>query len=431
MENANRTPRRVAVLGAGIVGLATAWRLHRDGHEVTVIDRAQPGSGASAANGAQLSYAYVQPLADPSIWAQLPTLLLAKDSPLSLRLKFDPAQWAWGMRFLAACRASVSRETTARLLALAAESRTAFDALRADLLAAGLSDGQFSATGKLVMYSTGESFAAARQQLALQKALGTEQYALSPTECLVVEPALADSLRQYAGGIHTPGECAADAGQVCRSLHKWLAGRGVRFVLDTPIDSLMVREGRVVAVPTVQGFIDTDAAVLALGTGSVGLAQTLGVSLPIYPLKGYSITLPGQGAGAPTVNVTDAKRKLVFARLGDRLRVAGMAELVGENHEIPPSRINRLIQQTREVFPQAHIGNEVQPWAGLRPATPTARPIVGTLPQAPSNLLFNVGHGALGFTLAAGSATRLSALLQGRSTAAISPVDPAPAACSA
>lgn len=431
MENPNRIPRRVAVLGAGIVGLATAWRLHRDGHEVTVIDRAQPGSGASAANGAQLSYAYVQPLADPSIWAQLPTLLLAKDSPLSLRIKLDPAQWAWGLQFLAACRASVSRETTAQLLALAAESRIAFDALRADLLAAGLSDGQFSATGKLVMYSTAESFAAARQQLALQQALGTEQHALSPADCLAVEPALADSLSQYAGGIHTPGECAADAGQVCRSLHQWLATRGVRFVLDTAIDGLVVRQGQVAAVQTAKGFIDTDAVVLALGTGSVALARTLGVRLPIYPLKGYSITLPGQSTGAPTVNVTDAKRKLVFARLGDRLRVAGMAELVGENRDIPPGRIDRLIQQTREVFPQAHIGTEVQPWAGLRPATPTARPIVGTLPQAPTNLLFNVGHGALGFTLAAGSATRLSALLHGRGASDVSPVAAAPAACSA
>jgi D-amino-acid dehydrogenase len=218
------TPRpHVCVLGAGIVGLATAWELAQAGVTVTVVDRAAPGQGTSGANGAQLSYAYVQPLADPSLWLQLPKLLLSPDSPLSLRLRFDPWQWAWGLRFLAACRTSVSRRTTERLLALAAESRAGFD----DFMARERIDCDFSATGKLVLYADAEGFAGARRQLALQRELGSVQQALAPAECAAVEPALAHYAPRIAGGIHTPGECAADCHKVCQALERLLRARGV------------------------------------------------------------------------------------------------------------------------------------------------------------------------------------------------------------
>ena len=167
---------RICVLGAGIVGLATAWQLRQQGHDVTVIDRAQPGHGASGGNGAQLSYSYVAPLADPGIWGQLPKLLLAADSPLKLRPRLDPLQWQWGLRFLAACNAGTARATTAQLLILAAESRAAFDTMRAKLRP----DCDFSATGKLVLYDNAESLAGARRQLELQRQLGSQQQLLNP-----------------------------------------------------------------------------------------------------------------------------------------------------------------------------------------------------------------------------------------------------------
>ncbi len=399
----------VCILGAGITGLATAWQLHREGFEVTVIDRAGAGAGASAANGAQLSYAYVQPLADPSIWRQLPQLLLAGDSPLTLRPQFDPHQWAWGLRFLAACRGSVSRQTTAQLLALAAQSRAGFERL----LAEEQLDCDFSATGKLVLYPDTASFAAARRQMALQRALGSEQAAVTAQECVAIEPALAHYQARIAGAIHTPGECAADCYKVCQELLRLLRSRGVRFLFNTEVTQMVLRGGRAVAALTTTGQLEADAFVVALGTASHPLGRTLGLHLPVYPLKGYSITLPisDRGDGAPHVNVTDAARKVVFARVGQRLRVAGMVELVGDNTQIPAARIAALTRATRELFPDGGDFSASEPWAGLRPATPTGRPIIGRLPGAPVNLLFNTGHGALGFTLAFGSAQQIADLL--------------------
>lgn len=418
--------RHVAVIGAGIVGLSTAWQLVREGHAVTVIDSARSGAGASEANGAQLSYSYVQPLADPSIWAQLPKLLLAADSPLKLRLRMDPQQWAWGLRFLAACRGSVSRESTAALLQLAAQSRAAFDLLLRELPDAC----DFSAAGKLVLYPDQASLDSAHRQVALQRALGTVQEVLSPEQCVAVEPALAHSAMRVAGGVYTPGECAADCLKVCQALERLLRSHGVRFLLDTPVTGWIRNGRRVEAVRTAAGREHADAFVLALGSGSAPLARPLGVRLPVYPLKGYSITVDvnaDDGDRVPRVSITDAGRKLVFARIGQRLRVAGMAELVGHDLSIDARRIASLVEATQAMFPMRQSMSDVQPWAGLRPATPTGRPILGRLPRAPDNVLFNTGHGALGFTLAFGSAERVAEALRG----AFRPTAAGLAACSA
>jgi D-amino-acid dehydrogenase len=400
----------VCVLGAGIVGLATAWQLEREGFRVSVVDRAAPGAGASGGNGAQLSYSYVQPLADPSIWKQLPKLLLSPSSPLKLRPQLDPLQWRWGLAFLAACNARTSRDTTARLLALAAQSRAGFEAMRASIGP----DCDFSATGKLVLYASAASLAGAGRQLALQRGMGSAQRLVTPEECVAIEPALAAYSAQIAGAVHTPSECAADCLKVCIELERALRTRGVRFMLDTEVSGFDLRDGRVAAVRSSAGDIEADAFVMALGTASHRLGRQLGSYLPVYPLKGYSITVevdPAPGA-APRVNVTDSARKVVFARIGTRLRVAGMAELVGHDASIPATRIETLAAATRAVFPQAGRLDELQPWTGMRPATPTGVPIVGRLGSAPSNMLFNTGHGALGFTLAFGSALRVAEALR-------------------
>jgi D-amino-acid dehydrogenase len=410
----------VCVLGAGIVGLSAAWELLREGHAVTVVDRAWPGAGASGGNGAQLSYAYVQPLADPGLWRQLPKLLLAADSPLKLRPQWDVDQWRWAAAFLAACRGSASRRATANLLSLAAQSRAAFEAWRAQ----EQPDCDFSASGKLVIYRDATSFAAARRQLALQQALGTRQEAVTAPECAAIEPALEEAAAGLAGGIHTPGECAADCQKVCDALLRGIERRGARVLLGTGANAWKLRNGRAVALATSAGEIEADAFVVSLGTGSTHLARQLGLYLPVYPLKGYSITLAANDA-APRVSVTDAARKVVFARIGNRLRVAGMAELVGEDRHIPSDRIERLRAATSALFPQAATSADCEPWAGLRPATPTGIPIVGALPRGPSNVLFNTGHGALGFTLAFGSARRLAAQLRAAPWTSRSPARPA------
>lgn len=394
---------QVCVMGAGIVGLASAYALRQAGHAVTVVDRGPPGGGASAGNGAQLSYSYVQPLADPGIWRQLPKLLLSPDSPLKLRPRLDPAQWRWALAFLAACNASTSAASTATLLALAARSREAFDRM----LLRERFDCDFSATGKLVLYPTAAAFAGARQQLELQRAQGSAQYAVSAAECVAIEPALAHYQGQIAGAIHTPSECAADCLKTCEGLHAALRSQGVRFELGTEVHGFVQRHGAVTALATSRGELLAEQFVLALGPQSARLARSLGLHLPIYPLKGYSVSLPVASAVAPRVSVTDSARKTVFARLGDRLRVAGMAELVGEDLRIPPERIATLLASTEAVFPGCAAAPDPQPWAGLRPATPTGLPIVGRQRGGPRNLWVNSGHGALGFTLAFGTAAQL------------------------
>ncbi|SFM21572.1 D-amino acid dehydrogenase [Variovorax sp. OV329] len=403
-------PKHVCVLGAGIVGLATAWQLHREGYEVSVIERDAPGHGASGGNGAQLSYSYVQPLADPSIWKQLPKLLLSPSSPLKLRPALDPLQWRWGLAFLEACDADTSRETTSQLLALAAQSREAFEEMMLELEPAC----DFSTTGKLVLYSSAASLESARRQLDLQRELGSSpQRLVTPDECVAIEPALVHYRERMAGAIHTPGECAADCLKLCTELEAALAQRGVAFQLGVEVQGFVESGGRVVAARTSAGPFEADAYVLALGSTSQRLARQLGAYLPVYPLKGYSITVDVEEgrATAPHVSVTDSARKVVFARIGSRLRVAGMAELVGHDASIPAERIETLEAATRELFPHASRFEELHPWTGMRPATPTGRPIIGRHPDAPSNLLFNTGHGALGFTLAFGSAIRVAEAL--------------------
>ncbi|HCL86527.1 MAG TPA: amino acid dehydrogenase [Comamonadaceae bacterium] len=401
-------------MGAGIAGLAAAWELVRAGMTVTVVDRATgTGQGTSGANGAQLSYAYVQPLADPSLWLQLPELLLARDSPLTLRLRLDPWQWAWGLRFLAACRASVSRRSTEALLQLAGESRAGFDAfLREERIAC-----DFSATGKLVLYASEESFASARRQMALQRQLGSVQQALTPAQCVQVEPALQHYAPRIAGAIHTPGECAADCHKVCLELERVLRERGVQFLLGEQATALVEGGGRIAYVQTARGMrLQADAFLLALGTDSPALLRPLGLGaawqVPVQALKGYSFTAPASAlpSTAPRVNVTDAARKVVFARLGDRLRVAGMAELThAQDWAIDPRRIASLQATAQDVFPGGGDYRAAQPWAGLRPATPTGTPVLGRLHGGPANLFASTGHGALGFTLAFGSAQRVAA----------------------
>lgn len=429
MTQTSSSPGHALVIGAGIVGLGTAWSLLHDGWQVTVVDAGQPGDGASGGNGAQLSYSYVQPLADPGVWAQLPKLLLSRDSPLRLRPQLDPAQWAWLMSFMMACRTSVSRESTRELLALASHSREVFDRMRQEEQL----DCDFTASGKLVLYPDAAGLASARRQVELQAALGgAEQRIVSPAECADIEPALAHYSDRIAGGVHTPSECAVDCGQLCMTLHQRLQASGVEFLLGQPVLGWRRERRRVVAVRLASGEVQADVFVLAAGTGSAALARGLGLRLPVYPLKGYSITVPVDASAAPSaphVSVTDLARKVVFARLGDRLRVAGMAELVGENRQIDQARIESLKATTRDVFPQMVLTGDLQPWSGLRPATPRGLPLIGRADGGPDNLWLNAGHGALGLTLAMGSAERLRNLIRTASDPA-SRYRPAPAACS-
>ena len=397
----------VCVMGAGIVGLSTAYALTQEGHRVTVIDQASPAAGASGGNGAQLSYSYVQPMADPGIWAQLPKLMLSPDSALKIRPQWDPAQWAWLLQFLKACNTAQSHSTTAQLLRLAEQSRTALDSWRER---ENLSF-DFSANGKLVMFRSAAAFHAARSQLALQQQLGgAPQQAISANEACAIEPALAPRRELFAGGIYTESECAADCKKLCEEYARILSTRDVRWCMGQAVQKLITRGPQVVAAQLATGQdIEADAFVLCTGHSAPALAAQVGIRLPVYPLKGYSITVDTDGPGlAPRVSITDSARKVVFARLGERLRVAGMVELVGQNSRIPTDRIDSLLADTQDLFGDCSSFADLQAWTGMRPATPTGLPVLGRQPQGPANLFLNTGHGGLGFTLAAGSAIQVA-----------------------
>jgi D-amino-acid dehydrogenase len=404
--NAQRKTMHVCVLGAGIIGLSTAYELTQRGHQVTVIDRTAPAAGASGGNGAQLSYSYVQPLADPGIWAQLPKLLFSPTSALKIRPQWDTRQWSWVWQFLRACNAQQSQTTTAELLALAAQSRAVFDALRERENI----DGDYTASGKLVLFRTEASFAAARQQMVLQKQLGgAPQSAVSAPEACAIEPALAHQQKDFAGAIYTDSECAADCKLVCEALAQILTARGAALRWGQAFRQWVPKGDRLAAVQLDHGEeVSADAFVLCTGHTAPALAASLGLHLPVYPLKGYSITVATDGTGlAPQVNITDSARKIVFARLGQRLRAAGMVELVGQDASVQSRQIQTLQQATQALFPDCSHYTDIQPWAGMRPATPTGLPIIGHQ-GGPRNLFINAGQGALGFTLAFGSAVQLA-----------------------
>jgi D-amino-acid dehydrogenase len=402
----------ICVVGAGIVGLSSAWFLHKAGHRVTVIDQAAgPGMGASAGNGAQLSYSYVQPLADPSLLPGIPGLLLDRSGPLKFAPQWSVEQWRWCMEFLAACRTSTSRETTVELLQLAQESRRAVDAF----MAAQQVSCDFARTGKLVLYPDAEGLHKAGEQVKFQAAHGARQQVLSPAETLAVEPALAGYAGQFHGAIHTPGECSVDSRKLCQELARLLAEQGVMLCFDTKVQAI-VRDNRRVRALAVEHVsegprrIEADAFVLAAGALSTRLLAQVGTRIPVYPLKGYSITLPiDDNVTAPVVSVTDMRRKTVFARIGSRLRVAGMVELTGLDASIPPARIEQLRASTRALFGAGWRVEDCQPWTGWRPATPTGRPVLAV--SGCDNLYINSGQGALGLTLAFGSAQRLVRLI--------------------
>jgi D-amino-acid dehydrogenase len=410
---------RICILGAGVVGVTTAWLLSEDGHDVTIIDRqSEPGRETSFGNGAQLSYAYVAPLASFGTLKKMPAMLLAKDSPIRIKPSLDPDFIRWGLSFLAACNDRTERETTKAQLALAVISRAETMRLTESLsLDYGLEE-----NGKLVVFRKQDTFAGAARSAQAMQAMGITQEVLSGPECVAREPTLRIPAKELAGGIYTPSEQVGDCARFSSGLGVRLRARNsVRYLMDTAILEGIVRQGRLVAVRTSQGEIEADLFVLALGPEAPAFTRQLGFHLPIYPMKGYSLTTRLTSGGMLRHSVTDFDAKTVFAPLhspdGTRVRVAGIADLVGHDRSLDQKRLAAMTRTARAAF-DIDLDGDTQPWAGLRPMTPDSRPIVGPSPL--DGLFLNTGHGALGWTLAAGSA-RLAADLIGRRTPAIDP----------
>ena len=401
---------RVLVLGAGVVGTAAAWYLAKAGHEVTVVDRQPaPGMETSFANGGQISPCHAEPWANPGVLPKVLKWLGREDAPLLFRWnRWDPELWAWGLRFLSNCTAPRAARNMERALRIAIYSRACLRELRAET---GISYDQRS-LGILHVYRDGREFEHARAAAGLMQGWGLERQIKTPAECRSIEPALAPVADQLAGGIHTPGDESGDAHKFTQALGALAAARGVVFRHGVTVRALVTDGSRIAVADTDNGPLTADAFVLAAGSYSPLLARPLGLRLPIVPAKGYSITLPADGPAAPVVSITDDEHKMVYSRLGDRLRCAGTAELTGYDTRLNPARWQMIRRHARALFPQAGDFAKAEPWTGLRPVTPDSVPLLGATPFA--NLYLNTGHGTLGWTMACGSGRALADLVSGR-----------------
>ncbi|WP_051933708.1 D-amino acid dehydrogenase [Massilia sp. BSC265] len=404
VEATVRAREQVLVIGGGVVGLTSAWWLAEAGYRVRLLERApEVGSGSSYGNGGQLSYRYVSPLADEGVPLKALQWMFQDSGPLHFRPEADLRQYRWLASFLAHCRADVNRKTTAKLLELGELSRQGMKQLE---LTIPLEEFDWRDAGKLVVYRSREVF-----EKAAGKAGAGEIW--SASECAAREPALAAAEPLLAGGIYNSGEAVADCHAFCLALAARLRAHP-RFdgFVHGEARRLLADKGRITGVELDSGIVRADNYVLAAGIQSRTLSDTVGISLPLYPLKGYSLTAPIRADDvAPEISVTDFERKVLYARIGNKLRVAAMVDMVGEDLSHPPRRVEGLIRQVKETMPRAADYSKTSVWAGLRPATPSSAPIIGATPYG--NLWLNVGHGPLGFTFACGSASLLAGAMKG------------------
>lgn len=406
---------KVLVLGAGVVGVSCAYFLARQGFEVTVVDRhAEVAAETSFANGGQISVSHAEPWANPSTPLKALRWLARTDAPLRWRPRADARQLRWVSAFLRECTAGRTHHNIGQLVRLGIYSRDALQALRRET---GIVYDERT-RGILHLYTDAREFAAAHEPARLMREFGCERRIVSVDEAIAIEPALRSARPLLAGATWTESDESGDArlftvrlAAVCREL-------GVRFLMNHQVTALRASGGRfeyVEATDPQGGYVSLHArrCVLALGSYSALLAAPLGVRLNIYPAKGYSVTMPVRDpACAPEVSLTDDEHKLVFSRLGNRLRVAGTAEIAGYDRALDPQRCRAILRRVERLLPGAGNAGEAQFWSGLRPSTPSNVPYVGT--TRIEDLYLDTGHGTLGWTLACGSGKALAELMAGR-----------------
>lgn len=403
---------KVIVIGAGVVGTTTAWYLAASGHEVTVIDR-QPGAGqeTSFANGGQISVSHAEPWANPAAPWKLLSWIGKEDAPLLFRWRLDPELFRWGLGFLSECRGSRMRANIRAIVNLASYSRDCLKQLRLD------TDIEYDqlCRGILHFYTDERELKAAAVAAQLMRDFGLDRREVDAAECVRIEPALTDARGIIVGGHYTPSDESGDAHKFTRNLAELAKARGVRFETGLPVARLRGNASRIEGVERYDGeCLTADAYVVACGSFSNALLAPLGLSLPIYPAKGYSatFTLDEGESFAPSVSLTDDGHKLVFSRLGNRLRVAGTAEMNGYGMGLNAVRCAAITERTRQIFPHLRTLGEPSYWTGLRPATPSNVPFIGR--AKPSNLYLNTGHGTLGWTMSCGSGKALADMISGR-----------------
>ncbi len=401
---------RVVVLGAGVIGVTTAYYLAKAGHEVTVIDR-QPGPAleTSFANAGEISPGYASPWAAPGIPMKAIKWLFMKHAPLIIQARPDLAKIEWVARMLTNCTPKAYGINKSRMVRLAEYSRDCLIQLRADT---GISYDERT-QGTLQLFRTEKQVAAAEKDIKVLKADGVPFEVLDPAACVAVEPGLAPNISKIAGGLRLPGDETGDCFKFTNTLADMATAAGVTFRWGVTIHAMEADLGRITSVQTSAGRITGDAFVLAMGSYSPALARPFGMRLPVYPVKGYSITVPIKDASrAPESTIMDETHKIAITRLGDRIRVGGMAEISGFNNHLHPRRQATLTHSVEDLFGGAGDQSKATFWSGLRPMTPDGTPLVGR--STVQNLFLNTGHGTLGWTMAAGSGRVIADMISGK-----------------
>jgi D-amino-acid dehydrogenase len=403
---------KAIVLGSGVLGTTTAYYLAKQGHEVVVLDRQpSPAQETSFANAGEVSPGYSAPWAAPGVPLKAIKWMFMKHAPLIMRPHLDPFQWRWMATMLANCTSARYAVNKGRMVRLAEYSRDVLRELRADT---GISYDERT-KGTLQLFRKQQQVDASAADMAVLDQFGVPYQALDVDGCVRTEPGLAYSRDRIVGGLLLPGDETGDCFKFTNALADKAKELGAEFRFNVSIDSLIRSGNRVTGVKTSAGDFSADAVVVALGSYSRFILEPLGFTVPVYPVKGYSITLPVTNEdGAPVSTVLDETHKVAITRLGDRIRVAGMAELNGYNLDLPQSRRDTVEFVVSDLYPRGGDVSKSEFWCGLRPMTPDGTPILGGTGYL--GLYLNTGHGTLGWTMACGSGRVLADLISGRKT---------------
>lgn len=401
---------KVAILGGGVIGVTSAYYLAAAGHSVTVIDRqAGPGLETSFANAGEVSPGYASPWAGPGVPVKAVKWLLMKHGPLVVRPKLDPAMWAWLIKMLRNCTSARYAVNKSRMIPLAEYSRDCLRALRSET---GIRYDERS-QGTLQLFRTQAQVDGTAEDIAVLRQYGVPYELLDRDGCIGAESALAAVKEKFVGGLRLPQDETGDCHMFTQALAVLAAKLGVTFRYNTAIEGLIADGTRISGVATSKGAIAADAYVVALGSWSSRLLRPLGIRIPVYPVKGYSITVPlADDKAAPVSTVMDESYKVAITRLGNRIRVGGTAEVSGYSNGLDPARRATLDHSVTDLFPRGGDVSKATFWCGLRPMTPDGPPIIG--PTRYANLHLNTGHGTLGWTMACGSGRVLADLLSNR-----------------
>ena len=403
---------RVVVLGSGVVGVTSAWYLRQQGHEVTVIDR-EPDAAleTSAANAGQISPGYAAPWAAPGVPLKAIKWMFQRHAPLAISLDGSGFQLKWMWQMLRNCDTRHYMENKGRMVRLAEYSRDCLKALRAST---GIPyEGRQG--GTLQLFRTEQQYENAAKDIAVLEDAGVPYQLLESHRLAEVEPALADVAHKLTGGLQLPNDETGDCQLFTQRLARMAAEAGVVFRYNTPVDSLLYEGNQIYGVQCGAEVVKADAYVMAFGSYSTAMLKGI-VDIPVYPLKGYSLTIPiAEESGAPMSTVLDETYKIAITRFDSRIRVGGMAEIVGFNTALLQPRRETLEMVVRDLYPRGGHVEQATFWTGLRPMTPDGTPIVGRTPY--KNLWLNTGHGTLGWTMACGSGQLISDLISGRTPA--------------